>query len=146
MDAGGSHRVDDMVAILDRIQVMSPPPDMVIGSRLMDGATFEQKYSRRLLTKIAGTIGWWATAINKSDGFGDYTSGLRVYSRKAARALLDLGVRERGHAFNWMSAVRLSQEGFRIEWVPIVYVASGSSASFGSLVEAGKAAITALLY
>lgn len=137
MDAGGSHRPDDVPKFLD-----ARCGNVTIGSRFAPGASFEQTFGRKLLSR-AGRIGG-NVASGVWNPCSDWTSGFRCYGRDALSFLVHAGITERGHAFNWMAAVRLAQAGFFPSFVPVSYRATTSSASFKSVWEAAWAFMVAI--
>lgn len=150
MDAGGSHSAADALRIFEAGIKRS---STVIGSRLGESAIFDQKWRRRCLTRFAGWLGRKAVGVRMDaadkpvwpDGYAcDFTSGLRFYPFTAFRYLALYPFEEKGHVFNWVTAVRLAQAGYPLDWIPITYVAGRSSASFESLWEATWSAIAAI--
>ncbi len=118
MDAGGSHQLEDLPALLN-IQA-----DVVIGSRFVDGAKYEGRFWRAILSEAA------AVACNLAQSgpwIRDWTSGYRVYSEGAIRELLAHNYVAQMHGFQIESLAYARCAGLTIAEVPICYQAGRSS-------------------
>jgi dolichol-phosphate mannosyltransferase len=116
MDADGSHRPEDLKAMLDKA---AGGADVVLGTRWMPGGhTVNWPFSRRLLS-VGGNR--YARAMLQVP-FRDITGGFRVYRADPLRRLrLDL-VRSEGYCFQIELALRAWDRKLRIEEVPITFV------------------------
>jgi dolichol-phosphate mannosyltransferase len=113
MDADGSHRPEDLPALL------AEGSDLVIGSRWMRGGAVENwpRY-RELISRFGNLYAGAATGI----GIGDLTAGFRSYSAHALRQL-NLGKLEaQGYGFQIEMTRRAVATGLSISEVPIRFV------------------------
>lgn len=130
MDADGSHRGEDLPALLDRLDAGA---DVVLGSRWVPGGRVVNWPGRReLLSRSANTYVRVAMGI----GLRDATGGFRAY-RRAVLGALDLDrISSQGYCFQvdmaWLSILA----GFRIDEVPITFVERehGTSKMTGAIV------------
>ncbi len=127
MDAGGSHQIEDLPRLLNT------RADVVIGSRFIEGAHYEGRFWRAILSEAA------AVACNLAQSgpwVRDWTSGYRVYSERAIRELLAHNYVAQGHSFNLEVLARARFAKLSIAEVPITYRAGRSSFSWRSVNEA----------
>lgn len=132
MDADGSHRAEDLPALLARV----PDAELVIGSRwVRGGRVVNWPWHRQLLSRGANVYAWLAMGLDVRDA----TAGFRAY-RAGALAGLPLGtVASQGYCFQIDMAWRVVRAGGRVVEVPITFVerAEGrSKMSRGIVVEA----------
>lgn len=132
MDADGSHRAEDLPALLARVG----DADLVIGSRwVRGGRVVNWPLHRQLLSRGANVYAWLAMGL----GVRDATAGFRAY-RAGTLAGLALGtVASQGYCFQIDMAWRVLRAGGRVVEVPITFVerAEGhSKMSRGIVVEA----------
>jgi dolichol-phosphate mannosyltransferase len=93
--------------------------DVVIGSRYCPGGGIGNwPLRRRALSRFANFY------VSKITGMkvGDATSGYRCYSRRALEYVLQNQIAAEGYAFLVESIYRLSEAGFQIAEVPIIFV------------------------
>lgn len=115
MDADGSHRAEDLPAILARLD----RADLVLGSRWVPGGrVVNWPRHRRWLSRVGNTYTRWALGLPLHDA----TGGFRAY-RAAALAGLGLGdVASQGYCFQIDMARRVLAAGHRVVEVPITFV------------------------
>ena len=129
IDAGASYDPADIPVLLAAL----PGADVVVGSRVMDGAWRTQPWGRRLLTtlgtRLLGTLTDCTTL--------DYAS-FRAYTPAAARRALVLGATldQRCHAFNPSLIFALWRDGLTIKQVPVTYTSTNSTLDLGSALGA----------
>lgn len=137
MDADGSHRAEDLPALLER----SPRADLVIGSRwVRGGRVVNWPLHRQLLSRGANVYAWVAMGLPVRDA----TAGFRVY-RSSALARLDLDqVASHGYCFQIDMAWRVLRSGGRVVEVPITFVerAEGRSKMSRSIVAEALVRVT----
>lgn len=115
MDADGSHRAEDLPALL----LEAPSSDLVIGSRWIQGGKVENwAWHRVMLSKWGNAYAHVMLASNVRD----LTAGFRVYQASLLRRL-DLGnLSARGYSFQ-VEMTRKSQQAMAfITEVPITFV------------------------
>lgn len=118
LDAGGSHNPAHLLAMLD------VEADVVIGSRFVKDAIYYGRPWRAFLSRLA------AVACNVAQpgmGVSDWTSGYRVFSRRAVEALLSHNYRAKMHMWNAEVLARAGEAGLSIVESPITYRAGRSS-------------------
>jgi dolichol-phosphate mannosyltransferase len=129
MDADGSHRAEDLPALLARV----PDAELVIGSRwVRGGRVVNWPLHRQLLSRGANAYAWAAMGLPVRDA----TAGFRAY-RAAALASLALDeVASHGYCFQIDMAWRVLRDGGRVVEVPITFVerAEGRSKMSRSIV------------
>lgn len=118
MDADGSHRAEDLPALLAATQVR-PLPDLVIGSRWVPGGSVVNwPWLRQLISKL-GT-GYARLALRL--GVRDATAGFRVYPARTLRRLPLAEVESQGYCFQIDMTWRVQRAGGRVVEVPITFV------------------------
>lgn len=117
IDAGGSHSVASIPLML------KAPVDVVIGSRFVPGAAYRGRAYRAWLSK------WYSAACSVKTGVmvHDWTSGFRVYSPEAVRAVLSRPPTARMHGFQPQSLASCIGAGMTVREYPISYLAGRSS-------------------
>lgn len=117
VDAGGSH---DPSAILSMCQYSA---DVVIGSRFCTGATYIGRPGRKRLSRA------YTIACNRRTGqsISDWTSGFRLYSPKAVRAILARKPSATMHGFQPQALAACVRDGCKVAEHPIRYTAGRSS-------------------
>ncbi len=115
MDADGSHRAEDLPALLAR----SAESDLVIGSRWVRGGRVQNwPLRRQALSRAANVYARVAMGLPVRDA----TAGFRAYRTDALRAV-DLGsVASHGYCFQIDMTWRLLRSGGRVVEVPITFV------------------------
>lgn len=122
MDADGSHRAEDLPALLAAV----PRADLVIGSRwVRGGSVVNWPLHRQLLSRGANVYAWLAMGLPVRDA----TAGFRVYRATALAALPLDEVASHGYCFQIDMAWRVLRGGGTVVEVPITFVerAVGSS-------------------
>ena len=113
IDAGYSHRPDQISRLLDRIP---DGIDCVFSTRFARGGTYEGGLSRRYLVSRIG--GWLARMLLGVRGT-DLTSGFQLFSRTSMQRILDHGLRSQGAFFQ--TEIKTYLRGMRSAEVPITY-------------------------
>lgn len=113
MDADGSHRPEDLPALL------ANSADLVIGSRWMSGGAVENwpKY-RELISRLGNSYAGLATGL----GIGDLTAGFRSYSASALQQLNLNKLEAQGYGFQVEMTRRAVAAGMSVAEVPIRFV------------------------
>lgn len=118
MDAGGSHDPIDVARLL------SYDADVVIGSRFVKGASYRGRPWRAVLSRLASVA---CNVAQPGAHYNDWTSGFRVYSRRAAQVVVRNHYRARMHAWQIETLARLGEAGMSVVEAPIRYTAGRSS-------------------
>ena len=132
MDADGSHRPEDLPALLKAAETA----DLAIGSRwVKGGSVVNWPLSRKLMSRGGNT---YANIMLRS-GINDMTAGFRAYKTSFLNSLDLAGVAARGYGFQVEMAWRSKRAGGKIVEVPITFVErihGESKMSSGIVVEA----------
>lgn len=132
MDADGSHRSEDLSAML----LASKDADLVIGSRwIPGGAVSNWSWYRQALSQLGNK---YASRMLKLE-LSDVTSGFRVFRSELLRRLPLDQVQAQGYGFQIEMAYRSSQLNAKIAQVPILFIErewGESKMSFGIIFEA----------
>lgn len=130
MDADGSHRPEDLAALLTN------EADLVIGSRWITGGEVENwPKSRELISRLGNSYASLTTGIK----LGDLTAGYRSYSRKALEAIDLTDLEARGYGFQIEMTRRAVDSQLEIAEVPIRFVErenGRSKMTLGIVIEA----------
>lgn len=129
MDADGSHRPEDLPAMLAALQ----GADVVLGSRYVPGgAVVNWPKSREILSR-GGNI---YTRILLNVGLHDATGGFRAYRSAALEKMRLDRVSSQGYCFQVDLVRRAVRAGLRVVEVPITFVERefGTSKMSGSIV------------
>jgi dolichol-phosphate mannosyltransferase len=118
MDAGGSHNPGHLLTMLD------VDADLVIGSRFAGDAIYYGRPWRAFLSRLAAVA---CNAAQPGMRVSDWTSGMRVFSRRAIEALLGYSYRATMHSWNIEVLARAGEAGLSIVESPITYRAGRSS-------------------
>jgi dolichol-phosphate mannosyltransferase len=134
MDADGSHRAEDLRALLTRLE--DPKADLVLGSRWVPGGQVENwPKSREALSRAGNTYARIMLRLPLKDA----TGGFRAF-RASTLESFDLdSVASQGYCFQVDMARRVIQAGGHVVEVPITFVerAEGQSKmSRGIVIEA----------
>jgi len=127
MDADGSHRAQDLPALL------AADADLVIGSRwVRGGQVVSWPRRRQVLSRGAN----WYTRVLLGVKVKDATAGFRAYSADLLRRLALDEVTSHGYAFQVDMTWRAHQAGAQIAEVPVVFVerTAGASKMSGAIV------------
>jgi len=130
MDADGSHRAEDLQALLD---ASAAGADLVLGSRwIPGGGVIDWPWYRRLISR-GGT--WYARLMLGLD-IHDLTGGFRVFRAETLRRLDLDDVASQGYCFQIDMARRTAAAGMSIVEVPIMFVerTHGHSKMSGAIV------------
>ena len=133
MDADGSHEPEQLPALLAAARASG---DLVIGTRWMPGGEIVNWPWHRKLISRGGTA--FARRALRSQ-LRDLTSGYRVLSARAVRALDLDTIDSQGYAFQVETAWRLERLGCAVVEVPITFVerqTGRSKMSLGIMAEA----------
>lgn len=127
MDAGGSHDPADLPRLL------AVRADVVIGSRFVPGAEYVGRAWRAALSRLASLA---CNVAQPGAWHRDWTSGYRVYSRRAVEEVLSHTYRASMHAWQMETLAHLGAAGMSIVEAPITYRAGRSSVGLGTVYEA----------
>jgi dolichol-phosphate mannosyltransferase len=122
MDADGSHRPEDLPALL----AASRDADLVLGTRWMPGGRTVNWPRRRQLLSRGGNR---YARVLLGVPLRDITGGFRAYRAPALRALHLSSVRSEGYCFQVELALRAVEAGQRTMEVPITFVERRQGAS-----------------
>jgi len=113
MDADGSHRPEDLRALLES------GADLVIGSRWIAGGEVQNwpKY-REAISRFGNWYARFATGLP----YRDLTAGYRVYSQELLKKMDVTSLEAQGYGFQVEMTRRADWAGAQIEEVPIVFV------------------------
>ncbi|UJP38982.1 polyprenol monophosphomannose synthase [Cellulomonas palmilytica] len=115
MDADGSHRAQDLPALLAAV----PDADLVLGSRWVPGGeVVNWPKNREVLSRGANTY----TRILLGIPVHDATGGFRAYRASLLRELRLSDVASRGYCFQIDMTLRSLRAGARVVEVPITFV------------------------
>jgi dolichol-phosphate mannosyltransferase len=119
MDADGSHQPEQLGSLLDALQDLATPADVVIGSRWVPGGSIVNWPVRRELLSRGGNL--YTRALL---GFAvrDATSGYRLYRRHALERIELNAISSYGYVFQVDLVVRALRAGLRVVEVPIEFV------------------------
>ena len=137
MDADGSHRAEDLPALL----AQAPKHDLVIGSRWVRGGKVVNWPLGRQLLSRGGNL-YSRLALGTS--VRDLTAGFRCFDAKFLQSL-DLGtVSSSGYSFQVELALRVIRAGGRVVEVPITFVERelGESKMSGAIVNEAMKFVT----
>jgi len=137
MDADGSHRAEDLPALLADGGVH----DLVIGSRWVPGGeVVNWPLHRKLLSTGANRYVRLALGLPVRDA----TAGFRAYSASMLRTLRLDTVESHGYCFQIDMTWRVAQAGGSIREVPITFVErdAGSSKMSGTIIREALAKVT----
>lgn len=116
IDAGGSH---------DPLEWNKTEwaGDIIVGSRFMPASEYVGRKWRAIASRIVAGLLNWATHQKISD----WTSGYRVFSRRALQALVDVNYLTRMHTWQIEVLGEAINKGFTVAEFPITYRAGDSS-------------------
>ena len=119
MDADGSHRPEQLPALLGALGTPEGGPDLVIGSRWVPGGlVVNWPKHRELLSRGGNTYTRWATGLPVRDA----TAGFRAYRGEVLSAIPLGAVASQGYCFQVDMALRVHDAGGTIAEVPISFV------------------------
>ena len=119
MDADGSHRVADLIAMLDVLQNSQSKRIMIMGTRWMSGGRVVNwpKY-RQLLSKFGTKYAKLGLGID----LDDLTGGFRIYSSELLSTLNLSDMKTTGYCFQIEMACAAFKSGAEVIQVPITFV------------------------
>ena len=119
MDADGSHRVEDLPALLTSMESSTSSKSLVIGTRWMPGGSVVNwpKY-RQLLSKSGTRYAKFALSIN----LNDLTGGFRIYSADLLNSFNFNNMHATGYCFQIEMAMAADVAGAKATQVPITFV------------------------
>jgi dolichol-phosphate mannosyltransferase len=119
MDADGSHRVADLIAMLDILQKLQSKRVMIMGTRWMSGGHVVNwpKY-RQLVSKFGTKYAKLGIGID----LDDLTGGFRIYSSELLNALNLSDMKTTGYCFQIEMACAAFKSGAEVIQVPITFV------------------------
>jgi dolichol-phosphate mannosyltransferase len=119
MDADGSHRVADLIAMLDILQKLQSKRVIIMGTRWMSGGRVVNwpKY-RQLLSKFGTKYAKLGLGI----ALDDLTGGFRIYSVELLNALNLSDMKTTGYCFQIEMACAAFKSGAEVIQVPITFV------------------------
>jgi dolichol-phosphate mannosyltransferase len=127
MDADGSHRAQDLAAMLDLARLGS---HLVIGSRWVSGGAVRNWSPLRIAISRLGNS--YARFMLRSK-IRDLTAGFRVYHRVLLEQLVATAPQAQGYAFQVELAMQAQQLKFSIAESPITFVERANGTSKMSL-------------
>ncbi len=114
MDADFSHRVEDLIKLLEHKKDFG----LTLGSRYISGGeTYGWNKRRKILSKYANIVSTFVT----SSHIKDMTSGFRVYSKKALIEIDYMSTKTDGYSFQIEMLVRALDKKIEIIEVPIIF-------------------------
>jgi dolichol-phosphate mannosyltransferase len=138
MDADGSHRPEQIPALLERLS----DADLVIGSRWVPGGSVVNwPRHREWLSRGGNAYTRWMLGIPIQDA----TGGFRAFRRRTVDGLALDSVASQGYCFQVDLARRAVRSGFRVVEVPISFVERryGDSKMSGGIVAEALWRVTA---
>lgn len=113
MDSDGSHRAEDLTALLDS------DADLVIGSRwIRGGAVANWPKHRELISRAGNLYARLATGLRLKD----LTAGFRIYSRDLIEKLISEDLEAQGYGFQIEMTRRANGAGASIQEIPILFI------------------------
>lgn len=122
IDAGGSHDPNEAMDLVELARATGA--GVVIGSRFCKGARYTGNPKRALMSRLAAFM---CNLAQHGAHYSDWTSGYRVFSRRALETLLPIQYRGRMHEWQIEVLARAGEAGLRIVEAPITYSAGRSS-------------------
>lgn len=118
MDADGSHRAEDLVQLLKRLEE-NIGCDLLVGSRWINGGAVQDwsKY-REYLSRLANT---YARLLLKSH-VRDMTSGFRIYKASTLKKIDFRDVQSQGYCFQIEMTRKIQNLGGTILEFPITFI------------------------
>jgi glycosyltransferase involved in cell wall biosynthesis len=115
MDADGSHRPEDLPALLAKAQ----EAELVIGSRWIPGGEVKNwPKSRQLISRLGN---WYAAAALDSE-IKDMTAGFRIYQTELVKRLNLNSIEAQGYGFQVEMAYQTQRLGSKVIEVPIQFI------------------------
>lgn len=115
MDADGSHRAEDLGALLSA----ASRADLVIGSRWVEGGSVQNwPRHRQLISRVGNTY----ARVLLGSKIKDMTAGFRVYKAELLQKLIHHDLAAHGYAFQVELAWRSERGGAFVVEVPITFI------------------------
>ena len=115
MDADGSHRAEDLGALLSA----AAHTDLVIGSRWVQGGSVQNwPWHRQFISRIGNTY----ARVLLGSKIKDMTAGFRVYKAGLLEKLIHHDLAAHGYAFQVELAWRSERSGASVLEVPITFI------------------------
>ncbi|KRH95191.1 Dolichol-phosphate mannosyltransferase [Pseudoloma neurophilia] len=114
MDSDLSHNPGDIKNFIRKQKQTNC--DLVYGTRYNGGTSVNWPFTRRLLSRIANNLSQIVLGVDITD----FTNSFRLYRGTMLRALLPI-INSTGFSFQMETIYIASEEGFRIEEVPVVF-------------------------
>lgn len=132
MDADGSHRVTDLLVMIERAR-QEDAPDLVIGSRWIPGGATQGWAPHRIALSRLGNL-YIRMMLNLD--VSDATAGFRVYRADFVRRMPLDEIQSAGYGFQVEMTRMVASLGGRIVEVPIVFLErrAGSSKMSGAII------------
>ena len=128
IDCGFSHQPSDIPKFL---AAMAQGYDCAFGSRFCeDGRMSDSPFSRYVISR-GGTL---LANLLLGTTLQDMTSGFQMFTRRALVAILDKGIRSRGHFFQ--TEMKVHARHMRVAEIPIHYRAASDSVNRQVLADA----------
>jgi glycosyltransferase involved in cell wall biosynthesis len=121
-DADGQHRVEDAVAMMDRLG--AGDVDVVIGTRFGGRATSRPPFVKRVVLRTAARL----SRRGRRLGLTDTNNGLRVFTKKVADGL-DLTMSGMSHANEFIALI--AENNWRVAEYPVEVLYTEYSKSKG---------------
>ena len=140
MDADMSHRVRDLVKMIERKE-LEPSVGLVIGSRwVKGGSTVNWPKRREVLSRAANLY----VRLMLGMGINDSTAGFRIYSSDLLRKIPLETIKSEGYSFQIEMTRAAKSAGARIVEVPITFREreSGVSKMSGAIVREAMTLVT----
>ena len=140
MDADMSHRVRDLVKMIERKE-LEPSVGLVIGSRwVKGGSTVNWPKRREVLSRAANLY----VRLMLGMGVNDSTAGFRIYSSDLLRKIPLETIKSEGYSFQIEMTRAAIRSGARIVEVPITFREreSGVSKMSGAIVREAMTLVT----
>lgn len=128
IDAGRSHCPDDARQILGAAEHI--PADVVIGSRFLPGARYDNIRGPLLRPVATRFAAWMMNYAQDGANWSDWTSGYRYFNRRALELLLKRTYLTGMHTWQIEVLAYAGEMGLKIVEEPIWYTAGRSSFSW----------------
>lgn len=131
LDAGGSHQPEQVTRLITK--AVQFDVDILVGSRFIPGGLYVSgHWWRKLGSRIFGAL---CRLCLPGTHVRDWTSGYRVFSRKALLTLKDRTYLTSGHTWQAEVLGHAFEAGLSVREAPITYVAGRSSMKPRALID-----------
>ena len=118
MDADGSHRVEDLHAMMSALEPDSEI-DLAIGSRWVKGGAVKNwAKNREVLSRVANRYSRFMLGL----GVKDVTAGFRIYRASLLRRMNLQGISSQGYSFQIEMTREADSSGAHIQEIPITFI------------------------